>query len=214
MSEINTQLVREFFELNRFRVLTHWQHDDEQRRGAENGLLLFVERVGDDAEGSDDAVIPFLLERHSLPQVRRAVVEVRAWHADRFYPSVVESSPILGHVATAEVSDLARAVFQDSSFTSVLIISALPSSPSQRQRAAELLQQLGVGHVIEFGTMLADMLELVSAGSNYAPSHTLQTLRLLKRYDLVRHQQLEFRFPRDPIGPETPEVETTDEPVD
>lgn len=210
MSEINIQLVREFFELNRFRVLTHWQHDDEQRRGVESGLLLFVEQVGPEAQESP----PFLLQQHDLHRLHRAVVEVRAWHGDKFYPSVVESSPILGHVASPEVRSLAQSVFGVDAFASVLVISELPSSTEPRSRAIALLKDLGVQHIVEFGTMLASMLEQLSAQSNYAPSQTLQTLRLLKRYDLVRRQQLEFRFPMEPMPPQTgPSVDTTvDEP--
>jgi hypothetical protein len=207
MSEINIQLVREFFELNRFRVLTHWQHDDEQRRGVESGLLLFVEQVG--PESTDDEP-PFLLDPQSIARLQRAVVEVRAWHGDKFYPSVIESSPILGHVASQDVAGMAQSVFGAAPFASVLVISELPTTEKPRGRSLALLQGLGLTHVLEFSTMLAAMLEQLSSQSNYAPSHTLQTLRLLKRYDLVRRQQLEFRFPMEPDVPsEIPCVDVT-----
>jgi len=207
MSEINIQLVREFFELNRFRVLTHWQHDDEQWRGVESGLLLFVEQVGRETPGEPP---PFLLDHAAVGKLQRAVVEVRAWHGDKFYASVIESSPILGHVASGDVAALAQTVFGAAPFASVLVISELPSTPAPRQRSLALLQGLGIGHVLEFHTMLAAMLDQLSAQSNYAPSQTLQTLRLLKRYDLVRRQQLEFRFPMEPRPVQSgPPVETT-----
>ncbi len=196
MSEINIQLVREFFELNRFRVLTHWQHDEERRHGVESGLLLFVEQVGQETEGREAPGV--LLDQRSVQGLQRAVVEVRAWHGDKFYPSVVESSPVLGHVASKEVRALAASVFGEQSVVSVLVISELPGKAKLRTRTLELIQAMGVEHVLEFSTMLASMLEKLSPQSNYAPSQTLQTLRLLKRYDLVQHQQLEFRFPLDP----------------
>lgn len=207
MSEINIQLVREFFELTRFRVLTHWQHDDEGRRGVESGLLLFVEQVGRESEGEKPS---FLLDYPAIGRLQRAVVEVRAWHGDKFYPSVIESSPILGHVASEEVTALAQTVFGAAPFASVLVISELPATAVPRRRALELLHGLGVDHILEFSTLLAAMLDQLSPQSNYAPSQTLQTLRLLKRYDLVRRQQLEFRFPLDPKPPQVgPSVETT-----
>ncbi len=60
-----------------------------------------------------------------------------------------------------------------------------------------MLRGFGISHVLEFSAVLADILHRINAYGNYAPSDTLQTLRLLKRYDLVRRQQLEFGFPTE-----------------
>lgn len=184
------QIVREFFELNRFHVLTHWHHEDLPRV-AEPGSLLFVEHTNRETgpEG------PFVLAPEDLRFLHRAVVEVRAWHADRFYASVVEASPVLGHVNEPETRALAQSVFGDPDFTTILVISELPSSTEPRERAVQLLQNLGLGHILEFSTILRDMIERISAHGNYAPSQTLQTMRLLKRYNFIRRQQLEFAFP-------------------
>ena len=43
MSDVNYQLVREFFELNLFNVLTHWQQDTGKSRAGDHGHQLFVE---------------------------------------------------------------------------------------------------------------------------------------------------------------------------
>ena len=190
MSEINLQLVREFFELNRFSVLTHWRHGDERAKASEDASLLFVEHL----RGDEGGRAPFLLSGASIQSVQRAVVEVRAWHGDRFYPSVIESSPILAHVASHEVEDLTREVYGGADFTTILVISELPASAVPRGRALQLLLELGIGHVLEFGALLAALAAQLSSH----PSHTLQTLRLLKRYDLLRRQQLELPFPQEP----------------
>jgi hypothetical protein len=195
MSEINLQLVRDFFELNRFSVLTHWRHSDERAKAGEDASLLFVEHL----RGEDVGGAPFLLTGNTIQTVQRAVVEVRAWHGDRFYPSVIESSPILAHVASREVEDLAREVFGGAAFTTILVISELPASAIPRARALQLLQELGIGHILEFGALLSSLAAQLSSHGNYAPSHTLQTLRLLKRYDLIRRQQLELPFPQEPL---------------
>lgn len=201
MSEINIQLVREFFELNQFSVLTHWPHQDDRGRGGEGGSLLFVERLG--AESADAA--PFLLYGSDLRFLKRAVVEVRAWHADKFYPSVIESSPILAHVASSEVAALAQDIFNGETFASILVISELPATATPRARALQLLEGLGIGHTLEFGTLLAALAWQLNSQGNYAPSQTLQTLRLLKRYNLLRRQQLEFPFQAEP-APREPAV--------
>lgn len=197
MSEINVQLAREFFELHGFRVLTHWPHDADGPRGTDGTPLLFVEHIAPEARESVD----FLLRLEDIPALSRAVVEVRAWHGDRFYPSVVENNPVLAHVAGADVHALASGVFGTPEFATVLVISELPQSPTPRRRALELLQGLGIGHVLEFPVILAGALQRVSAHAAYAPSHTLQTLRILKRYGFIRRQQLEFSFPADPRTP-------------
>lgn len=199
MSDLNTQLVREFFELNQFRVLTHWQHQ-KLPRVADAGAMLFIERMHPDTAEE----LEFLLRAPQAPLIHRAVVEVRAWHADRFYPSVVESSPVLAHVAGEEARALGLSVFGGADFTTILVISELPTSSKPRARALELFQEMGVGHVIEFPTILQTILERISAHGNYAPSQTLQTLRLLKRYNLIRRQQLEFSFPTEAMTADTP----------
>jgi hypothetical protein len=209
VSDLNMQLVRECFELNRFHVLTHWQHEDLVH-SAEPGYLLFVERIVAETEREAE----FVLRAEEIGRIRRAVVEVRAWHADRVYPSVIEGSPALAHVASEETRALGQSAFLTDDFTSILVISELPSSPRHRARSVQLLQELGIGHVIEFPTILQDLLAHTSANGNYAPSQTLQTLRLLKRYNFIRRQQLEFLFPLEaPVAPGKIAV-AADAPVD
>ncbi|HEX73460.1 MAG TPA: hypothetical protein ENN65_09115 [Candidatus Hydrogenedentes bacterium] len=209
MSDLNTQLVREFFELNQFRVLTHWQHQ-KLPRVADPSTMLFIERMHPDTAEEID----FLLRAAQAPLIHRAVVEVRAWHADRFYPSVIESSPVLAHVAGEEVHALGLSVFDGADFTSILVISELPASLKRRARSLELLQEMGIGHVIEFPTILQAILERISAHGNYAPSQTLQTLRLLKRYNLIRRQQLEFSFPTEAMAADAQPFLESDAPDD
>ena len=192
MSDLNMQLVREFFELNQFYALPHWRWVDQSRL-SENSALLFVERPQADVSIEPE----FLLRPGDVAGIRRAVIEVRAWHADRFYASTVENSAILGHVASSEVRDLAETVFGSAEFRTILVISEFSSSPRHRSKALEILKGTGMNHVIEFPTILGELLDGVSVQGNYAPSQTLQTLRLLKRYNFVRHQQMEFALPWD-----------------
>lgn len=199
MIDLNMQFVREFFELNLFRVLTHWQHQEMQTRSSDPGPLLFVEHARPGEEDSTRPVasqegLPFLLPPNEVSAIRRAVVEVRAWHGERFYSSVIASSSALSHVVGRETTDLATEVFGTSEFTTILVISELPTSSKPRNRSLELLEGLGIGHVLEFPALLQEMIMRVNAHANYAPSQTLQTLRLLKRYNLIRLQQLEFAF--------------------
>jgi len=195
MSDLNLQIVREFFELNRFQVMTHWQHDDAGWTGGEAAPLLFVEQI----ESEPAAAPEFLLRPQDIAGIPRAVVEVRAWHADKFYPSVVENNAVLGNVANESTRALAEHMLRSKEFTNILVVSELPRGAGPRQRSLDLLRDKGIAHVLEFPTLLGDMLERLSPHGNYAPSSTLQMMRLLKRYGFIKRQQLEFDFP--PRGP-------------
>lgn len=208
MGDVNLQLVREFFELHLFRVLTNWQQDAARQRSGENSAQVFVENV------QPIPIDPqFLLRLEDVPAIERAVVEVRAWHGDRFYPSVIEANPVLSQFVEEESLAQAREIFQSRPFSTILVVSELPSSPEPRARSLELFQRAGIGHVLEFTVVLQGLLEKVSASATYAPSPTLQLIRLLKRYKLIRNMQMEFDFPF-PLSTATPFVDRTAPPHD
>jgi len=197
LNDLNMQFVREFFELNLFHVLTHWQHENVPRI-TDFSCLLFIERGQPALPGPVD----FVLRPDELIRIQRAVVEVRAWHGDRFYPSIIEASPILGHVALPGTKELAESVLGSPEFATILVVSDLSNAPKYRSRSLELLRGYGIDHVLEFSTLLRDVLNRLSPHGNYAPSQTLQTMRLLKRYNFISNQQLEFRFPGQAFLPE------------
>ena len=207
MSDIDVQLVRECFELNHFNVMTFWQHD--RPAVSEPGLQLLAENTAPNEDGEAG----FVLEFGGLAAIGRALIEVRAWHADRFYASVIESNPVLTHVADDDSIGRARDAFSGAEFVTVLVISELPPSEEPRQRAIDLLRSAGIGHVLEFPVLLHEIIERIGTHGAYAPSHSLQTLRLLKRYDFIRRQQLEFAFPTESPLPHSPVlVETAEIP--
>ena len=79
-----------------------------------------------------------------------------------------------------------------------LVANALRGDPSNARQALELLQGYGMDHVAEFPMILGEILNRLSVQGNYAPSQTLQTMRLLKRYQFIRRQQLEMIFTGPP----------------
>lgn len=200
MSDVDTQLVREYFELLRYRVVTHWQHDAHLPRVADPGSLLFIEQ----SETSEDNTSEFILHAEDTPHLERAIVEVRAWHADRFYPSVIENSATLAHAGSDEVRNVAASIFGDRPATNVLVVSELPKTLEQRERTGSLLRERGIEHVLEFQTLLGDLLQRLNPNGQYAPSPTLQALRLVKRYHFLRRQQMEFAFPGGAPPPARP----------
>ncbi len=73
MSDINLQLVREFFELNRFRVHTRWWQSGWQSSRGDHGLQLYVDNPFFRGGGLSEPVLTAL----DLPRVERAVVELQ-----------------------------------------------------------------------------------------------------------------------------------------
>lgn len=191
MSDLNLQLVREFFELNLFRALTPWNPETGRGPGVDSGVQLLVENA--------QPLVPLeppdtILRASEIRYVERAVVEIRAWHGEPFYPSVIESSPVLFHFALGENLAAAREHFGAEPFATLLVISELPASSEQRRRSTELFEASPVDHVIEFPSILRSLFDRISVHSPYSGSNTLQLLRILKRYRFIRRQQMEFPF--------------------
>jgi hypothetical protein len=59
-----------------------------------------------------------------------------------------------------------------------------------------------VDHVLEFPTILNFLIAHVEVNLNYVESETLQLLRLLKRYGLVKGLQFELPFRGKACDPE------------
>lgn len=206
MGDVNVQLVREYFELNLFQVMTNWQQGPRFRPG-ENSGQLFVRNTVPGLPRE----LPFLLHAGDVASIERAAVEIRAWHGDRFYPSVIEANPVLYEFVSGNAMTLAGDVFGQLPFTTILVVSELPAGPELRSRSLGLLQKTGIGHVIEFPDLLRELVMRVDEGGHYPASQTLQTLRLLKRYRLIRNQQMEFAFSVEaPSSSVTPRVDTTE----
>lgn len=205
MSAINLQLVREFFELHNFRVLTNWHQDSG--RSAEADAQLFVENCQPEPDRPRDT----LLRLEDISTLQRAVVEVRAWHGDRVYASVVENNPILTQFLRGPAQDRANEIFRGHPYTTILVVSELPPSPEQRARTLERIQRTGLGHLLEFPTILHGLIGRISVTGDYDASATLALLRLLKRYRMVRNMQLEFPFPA--ARADAPRIDATIPPI-
>jgi hypothetical protein len=58
----------------------------------------------------------------------------------------------------------------------------------------ELLKERGVDGIISFRSMLLDLVDKVEVNRSYRKSDTLQVIRILKNYDLLKDGQLDM-FP-------------------
>ncbi len=211
MSDVNLQFVREFFELNMFNVLTNWHQAEGLGGAGEQNFQFFATNTVQ----LDETEVNFVLKPGDIQKISRAAIEIRAWHNDRFYPSVIESSRILKQLTEESPHQRAREIFGADDFATIVVISELPKSHEPREKSIDLLKKLGADHIIEFSSILQDLLNRVSVNVDYAASQTLKTLSLLKRYDFIRNSQMEFTFPTEAPSPALqPIVETVEVTAD
>jgi hypothetical protein len=202
MSAIDEGIVREYFEQNGFLVRQVRKYQVQSRRKAaeeEIDLIVFNPAWQRDARKPD-----FFLFSNELPYVHKAIVAVKPWHTGVFTPTMLKSSPevfrflednVVKHVARffpPESSDAAA-----SDLTKILVLPSLPTAEPFRSQSVELLKSRGVDAIVSFRAMLLDLLDKVEINQNYAKSDTLQVMRILKNYDLLKDAQLDLLGVRD-----------------
>jgi len=199
MSAIDEGIVREYFEQNGFlvRQLRKYQVTARRKTGDEEiDLMVFNPGWQRGARKPD-----FFLFSSELPYVHQAIIVVKGWHTGVFTPAMLKSSPeIFGFLEEKVLKNVTRffpAVPADDEageFTKILVLPSLPTAEPFRSQSVELLKARGVDAIISFRAMLLDLVDKVEVNQNYSKSDTLQVMRLLKNYDLLKDTQLDM-FP-------------------
>jgi len=196
MSAIDEGIVREFFEQNGFfvRQVRKYQVQARRKTGDEEIDLLVHNPSWRKASRKPD----FFLFSSELPFVHQAVVAVKPWHTDVFTPAVLKGSPEIFGFLEQNVLKQAQRLFPDegdgigSDVAKILVLPALPTAEPFRSQSVEMLKERGVDGIISFRAMLLDLIEKIDANRNYGKSDTLQVIRVLKNYDLLRDAQLDL----------------------
>jgi hypothetical protein len=68
----------------------------------------------------------------------------------------------------------------------------LPTQEPYRSQSVSLLQDKGVDGIISFRSMLLDLLDRVEINRSYGKSDSLQVMRILKNYDLLKDTQMDL----------------------
>ncbi len=190
MSAINETIVREFFELLGYFVIQPRKH-------------VVAVRLKGVEEEFDLAVLNPTVTEHKLPDnmvwtvkdlkcVGRAIVAVRGWHTERFYVSTFEQTPDILRFTEERSLKLAGKLMSSSSMAKILCLPKLAASGELKSKTIRLLREHGVDGVISFQTMLEELVKQVNVNNNYEKSDVLQVIRLLKNYDFIRDDQLDF----------------------
>lgn len=197
MSAIDEGIVREYFEQNGFLVRQARKYQVQARRKEaveEIDLIVYNPAWQREARKPD-----FFLFSNELPYVHKAVVSVKPWHTGVFTPAVLKGSPeVFRFLEDNVLKQVARLFPVDSpedgagDFTKILVLPSLPTAEPFRTQSVELLKARGVDAIISFRAMLLDLLDKVEINQNYAKSDTLQVMRILKNYDLLKDSQLDL----------------------
>jgi hypothetical protein len=197
VSAIDEGIVREYFEQNGFLVRQARKYQVQARRkiGEEEIDLIVYNPAWQRGSRKPD----FFLFSSELPYVHRAIVAVKGWHTGVFTPATLKSSPeIFRFLEENVVKDAAR-LFPPSAgdesggaLTKVLVLPSLPTAEPFRSQSVELLKNGGVDAIISFRAMLLDLLDKIEINQNYSKSDTLQVMRILKNYDLLKDAQLDL----------------------
>ncbi|MDR1789068.1 MAG: hypothetical protein LBR12_01710 [Opitutaceae bacterium] len=197
MSATDEDIVREYFEQNGFltRQVRKYQVQSRKKTGGE-AIDFLVHNPAWRPSGRPD----FFLFAGGLPRIRRAVVSVRPWHTGVFTPTLIRATPelfdFLGESALREAArglpDGGTEGGGDGGLVKILVIPGLPAREPFRAESAGLLKERGVDAVLSFRSLLLDLIARVEVNLNYRKSDTLQLLRILKNYDLLRDAQLEL----------------------
>jgi hypothetical protein len=196
MSAIDEGIVREYFEQNGFLVRQARKYQVQSRRKAaeeEIDLVVFNPGWQRDSRKPD-----FFLFSNELPYVHKAVVAVKPWHTGVFTPTMLKSSPEVFRFLEENVLKQVARIFPadgdagGGELTKILVLPSLPTAEPFRSQSVELLKSRGVDAIISFRAMLLDLLDKIEVNQNYAKSDTLQVMRILKNYDLLKETQLDL----------------------
>jgi hypothetical protein len=129
--------------------------------------------------------------------VHQAVVAVKGWHTGVFTPTMLKSSPEIFRFLEENVLKQATRFFpastaEASDLTKILVLPSLPTAEPFRSQSLQLLKERGVDAIISFRAMLLDLIEKIEPNRSYGKSDTLQVIRILKNYDLLKDAQLDL----------------------
>jgi hypothetical protein len=199
VAAIDEGIVREYFEQNGFFVRQVRKHAVQARKKTTDEEIDLV--VYNPAWVRDGRKPDFFLFATELPYLHRAVVSVKPWHTDVFTPGMLKSSPEIFRFLEDEVQRKATRFFpveegegegRREDFAKVLVLPALPTQEPFRSQSVELLKARGVDGIISFRAILTDLIEKVEVNRSYRKSDTLEVLRILKNYELLRDPQMDL----------------------
>ena len=204
MSAIDEGIVREYFEQNGFLVRQVRKYQVQARRKTGDEEVDLV--VYNPAYVRSSRRPEFFLFANELAFIHRAIVVVKGWHTGKFTPNMLKSSPeIFRFLEENVLKEVTRFFPVDAEepgnapdVMKILVLPSLPTAEPFRSQSVAMLKEHGIDAIISFRSMLLDIIERVEINKSYGKSDTLQVIRILKNYDLLKDAQLDLLAERQP----------------
>ena len=164
----------------------------------EEGLDLYAANRNFVPGGRDPS---FLLFSSELRYVKSMVICIRGWHSDKAALASMTSGPdMLKHLESTVLkkvdswisADSDTEELMDDSTLSVLVAPVFPTQEAYRRQCAQALREKGVDAIISLRSILLDLIDRADTRLVYPKSEVMQTLRVLKTFDLVKDSQMNF----------------------
>jgi hypothetical protein len=178
MSDINEEIVRLFFESNKFLVQTNLPYSLHNVDSDIDLLVLNLHPV----EAKNKEIDFVIKEMDDLKRIHRASIEVKGWHGMNFTPSVIREFNRIFNFVSDSALEACADFWGTSDFKTILVLSRLPVTETSYNESIKMLKDNKIDHVIEFKTIIDFMLTTVEKNKNYSHSEFLQTIRMLKTY--------------------------------
>jgi len=170
LTDVNEEIVRQYFELKGYFVQTDVIY------------LKPMKQTGKKSSGYGDIDLIMTNPRTG----DKAIVGVSGWHTERITPSYVEDwGGRLFSFVTPLALNKAAQVLGTRKFRKILVVSRLGAKETSKRVFIDEAKKRGTDEVIEFTTILKELIKLVKTEPSY-DSEVLQTLRLLKIYSLLK----------------------------
>ena len=191
MAGIDETIVREFFEANGFlvRQLNKYQVQSRKKRADEE-----IDLVAENPRAKEGAVPDsFVLRPEDLRNVGRAAVAVRGWHTGVFSVATMKSAGgIFNFLQKSAIARIENLLGSEGRIFKILAIPALPKNAVEREKSVQYLKSRGIDGVLTYPIMLRNIASVVEVNNNYVKSDLLQTLRILKNYDMLSDPQTDM----------------------
>jgi len=190
MASVNEWIVREYFEMLGFMVVQPCKYvvsGRQKRIEEEANLIIFNPLVAEQSLAQSQ-----VWTAPDLKTVARAVVGIYGWHTGRIYPAMLENLPEIVRFAEPESLKAAAGRLGHDRIAKILCLPQLPVEDKLKEETLRMLKEKGIDGVLEFRTILAEIVNGVDKNRNYEKSDVLQIIRILKNYDLFKEAQLEL----------------------
>lgn len=197
MASVSEWIAQEYFEMLGFLVIQPCKYSvsgRQKRVEEEPDLIIFNPLI------TEHVLPPSLLwVAADLKKIARAVVGIYGSHTDRFYPAMPENLPEIVRFAGEDSVRMASRRLGSNQIAKILCLPQLPVAQKLKDETLRILKAKGIDGILEFRTMLVEIIKGIDKNRNYEKSDVLQIIRILKKYDLFRDAQLEL-FSRKRTG--------------